>query len=129
MSRRRAHLLVDHDLAGDAFVGLLIEAGHDVVTPEAVGLGPRASDEHVLARASTLDRMLITKNVADFRALHFRWQRERRQHGGILEFPRGSVALADAVSAVGGAVRRYQRRELRGKLLRLAAFLPRRRAV
>lgn len=62
-------LLVDEDTQAKTLVRLLREAGHDVLTAEAAGLNSMA-DAEVLRRANQEQRVLLTRNCADFRALH-----------------------------------------------------------
>jgi len=55
--------------------------GHDVLTALEDGRANQAiPDEQVLARATELERVLLTLNRRDFRRLH----RERPRHAGIV---------------------------------------------
>ena len=62
-------LLVDEDTQSRWLVRLLRDAGHDVATVSELGLQGRP-DPDVLARAIADDRMVLTRNVDDFRELH-----------------------------------------------------------
>ena len=64
-----------------AVVVALRELGHDVLTAFEDGRANKAvPDEKVLARAVTLERILLTLNRIDFKRLHNR----RQDHAGIV---------------------------------------------
>jgi predicted nuclease of predicted toxin-antitoxin system len=64
----------------------LTARGYDVTSIQVVG--PRAAlDPVVLARATELGRVLITHNVADFRAADEAFRRAGRRHAGIIGVP------------------------------------------
>ena len=62
-------LLVDEDTQSRRLVALLQQAGHDVLTTKGAGLEGNA-DLAVLQHAHGDDRVVLTRNVGDFRALH-----------------------------------------------------------
>jgi predicted nuclease of predicted toxin-antitoxin system len=62
-------LLVDEDTQAKRLVKLLREAGHDVLTVEEAGLGAHP-DMQVLEYARRENRIVLTRNCEDFRALH-----------------------------------------------------------
>jgi predicted nuclease of predicted toxin-antitoxin system len=62
-------LLVDEDTLAKALVAQLRKAGHDVVIVHEAGLSGK-SDESVLEYARREDRLVLTRNCEEFRALH-----------------------------------------------------------
>lgn len=71
-------LLVDEDTQAKRLVKLLRGAGHDVLTVEEAGLEAHP-DTQVLEHARRQNRMVLTRNCEDFRALH----EAGPQHPGI----------------------------------------------
>ena len=73
------HLLLDEDSQARRLVELLRARGHDVLT---VGNSDQAgaSDSAVLKLAASTDRILLTRNCADYLALH----EQGAAHSGIL---------------------------------------------
>ena len=67
-------LYLDDDLDGNVLIGLLQHAGHEVVSPRAVGT--RGVADH--------DLVLLTANAKDFLALHAQWQQDGQEHAGML---------------------------------------------
>ena len=96
-------LLVDEDSQAVVLVALLVAAGHDVMKVSEAGLAA-ADDEVVLAFARSDDRVLVTRNARDFRALHDL----DCNHAGILVVFRGNDSsknmsytdIARAISSV-----------------------------
>ena len=72
-------LLLDEDIQSHDLVGLLREAGHDVLTVNEAGLRGR-NDERILAAAIGMNRIVMTFNADDFRDLH----RADSNHSGII---------------------------------------------
>jgi predicted nuclease of predicted toxin-antitoxin system len=62
-------LLVDEDTLAKLLVGQLRDAGHDVLTVHEAGLTAEP-DEKVLEHALRENRVLLTRNCEEFRALH-----------------------------------------------------------
>lgn len=62
-------LLVDEDTQSRRLVALLRQAGHDVLTANEAGLRGNA-DATVLEHARSEGRLVLTRNVGDFRELH-----------------------------------------------------------
>ena len=63
--------------------------GFDVLTAQEAGtLGQ--TDEQQLAFALSIGRVIVSYNRSDFRALHDRLVRSRRQHSGVLLLPQDS---------------------------------------
>jgi predicted nuclease of predicted toxin-antitoxin system len=71
-------LLVDEDTQSRRLVNLLREAGHDVLTVEEASLEAHP-DTQVLEHARRENRIVLTRNCEDFRALH----EVSSQHPGI----------------------------------------------
>src|SRR5919201_5281171 len=67
-------------------VEALRKRGFDVVTALEAGRGEEADDSQ-LAYATSLGRVLLTYNRADFRRLHTDHLRIGREHGGIVIVP------------------------------------------
>ena len=94
-------LLMDEDSQGRILVRRLREAGHDVLTVKEAGLHAH-SDPEVFALARTENRVLLTRNVKDFEALH----EAHAVHPGILvehqdRDPAKNMKEADIVRAIG----------------------------
>src|SRR5260370_13920078 len=64
-------------------VQLLVQDGYDVTTTSQAGLA-HASDEEQLAYAILHGRILVTKNPADFLALHEAIIAQQQHHPGIV---------------------------------------------
>jgi predicted nuclease of predicted toxin-antitoxin system len=62
-------LLVDEDTQAKRLVKLLREAAHDVLTVEEAGLEAHP-DTQILEHARRQNRIVLTRNFEDFRALH-----------------------------------------------------------
>lgn len=90
-------LLIDEDSQGDALVKRLRQSGHDVLTVNEAGLAS-SPDAIVFALARSERRVLLTRNVDDFEALHD----AEADHAGILaEYQnrnRGKNMTADAIT-------------------------------
>jgi uncharacterized protein with PIN domain len=94
-------LLVDEDSQGRILVRLLRAAGHDVLTVEEAGLHSQG-DPEVFALAKQEQRVILTRNVRDFEALH----EADPAHPGILvehqdRDPAKNRKEADIVRAIG----------------------------
>jgi predicted nuclease of predicted toxin-antitoxin system len=76
-------LYLDDDLDGNALIGLLQHAGHEVVSPRAVGTRGVHDSAH-LRYAADHDLVLLTANAKDFLALHEQWQQDEQEHPGML---------------------------------------------
>jgi predicted nuclease of predicted toxin-antitoxin system len=74
---------LDDDLDSSALIGLLGQAGHQVVSPRAVGTRGISDEEH-LQYASEHGLTLLTANARDFIGLHEEWSSDQRAHNGIL---------------------------------------------
>lgn len=99
------NLLIDEDSQGKAVLRLLRDAGHSVVTAEEAGLHSR-DDIDVLELAARENRVLLTRNVRDFDALH----EANANHSGILvehqdRDPSKNMRDTDLVRAVGNLER------------------------
>jgi len=76
-------LYLDDDLDSNALIGLLRQAGHEVVSPRAVGTRGVSDEEH-LRYASEHALTLLTANAGDFIELHEEWRSHQWEHYGIL---------------------------------------------
>jgi hypothetical protein len=74
---------LDDSADDDLLVSLLELAGHLVYTPRTESLLGEDDPVH-LAHAASSGYALVTKNPADFEALHHEWQRKGQRHSGIL---------------------------------------------
>ena len=72
-------LLIDEDSIKYSLISLLRVAGHDVLTVVEAGLAS-SPDAIVFALARSERRVLLTRNVDDFEALH----NAEADHAGIL---------------------------------------------
>jgi predicted nuclease of predicted toxin-antitoxin system len=103
-------LLLDEDSGAHSLLNALRAAGHDVErVVDVPALGTGASDNGVFAHAVTDDRVLITKNGADFVAIA--QQPGAPDHPGILVVhydPVGAnLPVATMVRAVENIARTY----------------------
>lgn len=71
-------LLIDEDTLAKVLVKMLREAGHDVLTVNAVGLSGEP-DSVILDYARKNQRIVVTRNCQDFEDLHL----ENSEHSGI----------------------------------------------
>lgn len=104
-------LLLDEDSGAHSLLKALRAAGHDVERVVAVpALGTGASDDAVFARAVTDDRVLVTKNGADF--VEIAQRPGAPEHPGILVVHHdrvgASLPIATVVRAVGNIARTYE---------------------
>ena len=76
-------LYLDDDLDGNVLIGLLQYAGHEVVSPRAVGTRSVRDPAH-LRYAADHDLVLLTANAKDSLALHEQWQQDGQAHAGML---------------------------------------------
>jgi predicted nuclease of predicted toxin-antitoxin system len=76
-------IYLDDDLDSNALIGLLQQAGHEVISPRAVGARGAADEEH-LHYAATHLLALLTANAEDFIRLHEKWMEQQQEHQGIL---------------------------------------------
>ena len=72
-------LLLDEDAQSKLLVRLLRAVGHDVLTSNEAGL-TSCSDETIFHRALSEERIVLTRNVNDFKRLHL----ANSLHAGIL---------------------------------------------
>lgn len=70
---------LDDDLDSNALIGLLQRAGHEVISPRAVGTRGVADEEH-LRYAAAHGLVLLTANAEDFIDLHHEWMAQQREH-------------------------------------------------
>jgi hypothetical protein len=94
-------LLVDEDTQARTLVRLLETAGHDVTTVNAESL-QGLDDGAVLRLAAVSGRVLLTRNAADFLALH----QADPAHAGIVAIyqdadPMKNMTYAEIVRALG----------------------------
>src|SRR4051794_620379 len=75
-------------------VGLLQHAGYRVYTPRSEGT-VGVDDAVHLAYAAAHGYILITKNPGDFELLHEDWQRQGKEHSGILLIYQDNVCGKD----------------------------------
>ena len=98
-------LYVDDDSADPQLIRLLRRDGHDVQAPADVGLTGQRDQVH-LAHAIRDQRAILTRNAADFKALHdLVVFAARGSHAGILivlfdNNPRNNMSTGDIVRAV-----------------------------
>ena len=94
-------LLVDEDSQRRILIQLLRAAGHDVLTVNESGLNSQ-EDSIVFSLARQENRVVLTRNVQDFKALH----NTKSRHPGILvEYQNADTAtnmkIIDIVQAIG----------------------------
>ena len=76
-------LYLDDDLDSNVLLRLLQRAGHEVISPRAVGNRGAADEEH-LRYATAHSLTVLTANAQDFIDLHEEWTRKQQRHLGIL---------------------------------------------
>lgn len=74
---------LDDDLDSNALIGLLQQAGHEVVSPRAVGTRGVADEKHLRYAAAHV-LVLLTANAEHFIDLHHEWMKQQQEHYGIL---------------------------------------------
>lgn len=94
-------LLVDEDSQRRILIQLLRAAGHDVLTVNEAGLNSQ-DDDIVFSQARQENRIVLTRNVQDFKALH---NNEGRHPGILVEHqnndPAMNMKIVDIVQAIG----------------------------
>lgn len=93
-------LLVDEDTQAHRLLGMLRQAGHDIVCVADLGKNGQP-DEVIFQTAQTLQRTILTHNILDFQAL----AQQTPEHAGIIGIfrdkdPRKSMTHADIVRAM-----------------------------
>lgn len=114
-------LLLDEDSQARRLVELLRARGHDVLTVGESGQAG-AADSAVLNIATDTDRVLLTRNCADYLALH----EQGATHGGILcVYQDSNPAKAMCYEDIACALMNLERSEVRlnGVFLALNAWL------
>jgi len=76
-------LYLDDDLDSNLLIRLLERAGHEIISPRAVGTRGIADEEH-LRYAADRALVLLTANAGDFLELHHEWVRQQRRHAGLI---------------------------------------------
>jgi len=76
-------IYLDDDSVANVLVRLLLQAGHDVMTPAEAGL-VQADDAVHLTRAILEDRALLSRNHDHFWNLHLLIRQAQGHHSGIL---------------------------------------------
>jgi predicted nuclease of predicted toxin-antitoxin system len=76
-------IYLDDDLDSNRLIDLLRLAGHEVISPRAVGTRGVADQEH-LQYAFSHGLVLLTANAEDFIDLHEKWMAQQKDHAGIL---------------------------------------------
>jgi hypothetical protein len=76
-------IYLDDDSVRGLLIGLLVGAGHDVLTPTDAGL-PGADDPVHFRHAINIDYVLLTHNYKDFNELHELVSDSGGHHPGIL---------------------------------------------
>lgn len=92
----RYHFLLADENFSRATVELLQNLGHDLITLDSLGLAQIGlPDEDVLAKATELNRCVITFNRLDFIKLH----KANDQHAGIIicTYNRDKIRLAEKI--------------------------------
>ena len=93
-------LFLDEDSQGKLLVRLLRASGHDVQTVADVNLAGR-TDAEVFGHAHREARVLLTRNVKDFEALH---EANTEPHGILVEYqdrdPSKNLSAGDIVRAI-----------------------------
>jgi predicted nuclease of predicted toxin-antitoxin system len=95
---------LDDDLDSNTLITLLQRAGHEVVSPRAVGTRGVADKEH-LYYAAAHALVLLTANARDFIDLHEEWRGQQQEHHGMLivyreNNPTRDMSLQQIVQAV-----------------------------
>ena len=88
----------------DDLIELLMHSGHEVKTPRSEGLRGAADLIH-MDHAAEHDLVLLTRNPADFIALHEEYLAAGKAHAGILLVYSGrvrgkSITLSEVVGAI-----------------------------
>src|SRR5437867_598174 len=87
-------LYLDDDSATPLLVRLLTQAGHDVLTPAAIGMAGAEDPVH-LTCAIREGRVLLTGNHDDFEDLHDLMMQGQDHHPGILVVRRDNKPRRD----------------------------------
>jgi predicted nuclease of predicted toxin-antitoxin system len=82
---------LDDDLDSNALIGLLQQAGHEVVSPRAVGTRGVPDEEH-LRYAATHALILLTANAEHFIDLHREWMKQQEHYGILIVYRENNPA-------------------------------------
>jgi hypothetical protein len=87
-------IYLDDDSADHLLVKLLANDGHDVLTPDKVGMAGQKDPQHFMVAIST-GRVLLTQNYDDFRLLHKLIVFSGGHHPGVLVVRKDNDAKRD----------------------------------
>lgn len=95
------NVLIDEDSQSKILIGLLKKSGHSVLTVAELGVNSK-SDPEILKLATENNRVLLTKNCADFAELH---KLNLICHSGIIAIyqnanPKKSMSYDQIVAAI-----------------------------
>ena len=76
-------LYLDEDTQSDALIAALRSRGINLVTTSEASMTKRADDDQ-LRFAASVERVIITSNIADFARLHAQWLKAGLGHNGII---------------------------------------------
>ena len=76
-------LYLDEDSQSDALIAALRSRGVDLLTTSEAGMVGRTDDDQ-LRFAASVNRVIITSNIADFARLHAQWLKEGLGHNGLI---------------------------------------------
>ncbi len=74
---------LDDDLDSNTLIRLMIQSGHQVISPRAIGNKGITDEEHLRYAADNW-LVMLTANSQDFVRLHQIWLSQSRQHAGVL---------------------------------------------
>ena len=77
------NIYLDDDHDADILIGLLQQAGHNVISPRSVGTSGLSDKRHMSYSADN-DYILLTGNARDFIGLSQKWLAAGKHHPGIL---------------------------------------------
>jgi len=76
-------LYLDEDTQSDALIAALRSRGINLVTTSEASMTKRADDDQ-LRFAASVERVIITSNIADFARLHAQWLKAGLGHNSII---------------------------------------------
>ena len=76
-------IYLDEDTQSDGLIAALRSRGINLMTTSEAGMSKRTDDDQ-LRFAASVNRVIITSNIADFARLHAQWLKQGLGHSGLI---------------------------------------------
>lgn len=111
MEPERLRILLDCDMSSHALVRILGDMGHDVVAADVEDELQPLPDPLLFAAAQSLERIVITHNIADFPDILRDWAESGRTHHGCIISTIPTNAYAEMEKRLSACLAAYPRQD------------------